>query len=181
MAVGDASCRVWDTDDPEAMPSHASQEGSKLGRQHQASKDLQRKEKEKQQKLLQKFSKQQQVHMVQQQQLESVSAQTAALTLRAPVPIATEQKLDVTGNDIFLKPTSGLFGDLLLNSFLILKKKPTRTPDHSHLVVVNNVGNSNSTSSSGGSRGDEAKCCNFHWDLGDQLVGFDYYGDSAYM
>ena len=99
--------------------------------------------------------------MVQQQQLESVSTQTAALTLRAPVPIATEQKLDVTGNDIFLKPT--------------------RTPDHSHLVVVNNVGSSNSTSSSGGSRGDEAKCCNFHWDLGDQLVGFDYYGDSAYM
>jgi len=107
-------------------------------------------------------SKQQQV---QQQQLESVSTQTAALTLRAPVSIATKQNPDVTGNDIFT-----------------LTIHP---PDHSQdRVVVNNVGSSNSTSSSGGSMIFKAKPqflmlevvrLPFHEsDLDDQLGSLDY-------
>ena len=79
---------------------------------------------------LQKQTKKLSLATKQQQHIEVATTINSSTDLRAPVPIATEQKPDVTGNDSSIQPT--------------------RTPDHSHLDVSNNS-SSSSTCSSGGS------------------------------
>jgi hypothetical protein len=66
---------------------------------------------------------------VKQQQLDDITTSTGALISKTPVPIATEQKTDVIGNDI-------------------LKNQPTKTFEHNHVDTVrNNISGGSNTSS----------------------------------